>query len=53
LLHKWSYCNVFPLVIFFHLKISCKCWCSHTLHYFHGKGPIIIVPNYHHIPTFG
>ncbi len=52
LLYKWSYYNVFPLIFFFHLGISCKCWCRHTLRYFHEEGPIIVVPNYHHIPNF-
>ncbi len=52
LLHKCSYCNVFLLAFFFHLKINYKCWCRHTPHYFHGERPIIIVPNYHHIPNF-
>ncbi len=52
LLHKWSYCNVFPFFFSFHLKISCKCWCSHIPHYFHGKGIVIIILNYLHIPNF-
>jgi hypothetical protein len=46
LLQKWFYCNVFFLAFFFRLRIKCKCWCRHTLHYSHGEGPIIVVPNF-------